>query len=208
MHTQQEQSPNSGLDREAEALRLLSEQVAIPLDQLIRFLDLGLEQGALLVQRLDAEGLLENKRFLVRDYPWLWLSRRGAERSGTGFPYREPDVSSIAHRRALNEVRLYLRGRAPEGRWVCERVVYRRRDPEDHLPDAVFEIGGERHAIEAELSTKTNPEIRQIVAQHSNRYDAVLYFCGPHPYNLLKRVQAEGRWPKLVVRRLPQGEPC
>ena len=29
----------------------------------------------------------------------------------------------------------------------------------------MFEIGGERHAIEAELSTKTNREIRQIVAE-------------------------------------------
>lgn len=208
MHAQPESSPSKGLDREADALRLLSEQVAMPLDQLARFLALDLGQGARLAQHLDERGLVESKRFLARDYPWLWLSRRGAERAGTGFPYREPDVSSIAHRRALNEIRLHLRDRAPEGRWVCERVVYRRRDPEDHLPDAVFEIGGERHAIEAELSTKTNSEIRQIVAEHSNRYDAVLYFCGPHPYNLLKRVQAEGRWPKLVVRRLPQGELC
>jgi len=208
MHAQQEQSQSKGLDREAGALRLLSEQVAIPLDQLTRFLGLELEQGALLVRRLERQGLLESRRFLVRDYRWLWLSRRGAQRAATGFPYREPDVSSIGHRRALNEVRLYLGARAPEGRWVCERVVYRRRDPEDHLPDAVLEIDGERHAIEVELSTKTNPEIHQIVSEHSKRYDAVLYFCGPHPYNLLKRVQAEGRWPKLIVRRLPQGDRC
>ena len=86
--------------------------------------------------------------------------------------------------------------------------MFRRRDPSDHLPDAVFEIGGERHAIEAELSHKGHHEIRLIVAQHSNRYDAVLYFCGPRTYNLMKRVQAEGRWPKLIVRRVPQGEPC
>jgi len=208
MHAQPEPSPSKGLDREAGALRVLSEQVAIPLDQLTRFLDLDLEQGVALAQRLDDQGLVQTRRFLVGDFPWLWLSRCGAGRAGTGFPYREPDVASLAHRRALNEIRLHLRDRAPEGRWVCERVVYRRRDPEDHLPDAVFEIDGERHAVEAELSTKTNREIRLIVAEHSNRYDAVLYFCGPHPYNLLKRVQAEGRWPKLVVRRLPQGEPC
>ena len=215
MHAQQEPSPRPGVPGHLElagdehrALRLLSEQVAIPLDQLARFLGLDMEEAVRTTQRLDEAGLVETRRFLVRDYPWLWLSNRGVRTADTGFPFREPDVASLAHRRALNEVRLYLAERAPEGRWVCERMVYRQRDPEDHLPDAVFEVGGERHAIEAELSTKRNREIRRIVAEHSNRYDAVLYFCGPYPYRLLKRVQAEGRWPKLAVRRVPVGEPC
>jgi hypothetical protein len=208
MHAQQEPSHLQASDRDSEALRLLAEQVAIPLDQLGRFLGLDLEHTVRLAQKLAAGGLIESKRFLVRDYPWLWLSHRGVRRAETGFPYRNPDVAGLAHRRALNEIRLHLAVRAPRGRWVCERAVYRQRDPEDHLPDAVFEIDGERHAVEAELSTKRNREIRLIVAEHSNRYDAVLYFCGRHPYNLLKRVQAEGRWPKLIVRRLPEGEPC
>lgn len=192
---------------ERVALRLLSEQAAIPLDQLARFLRLPLADAVALVQGLEEAGCTQHRRFLVRDYPWFWPNRRGARLAGTGFPYSAPDVAMLAHRRAVNEVRLHLAERAPQGRWVCERVVFRQRDPEDHLPDAVFEIGGERHAIEAELSTKRNREIRQIVAQHSNRYDAVIYFCGPATYGLMKRVQAEGRWPKLVVRRLPAGEP-
>jgi hypothetical protein len=195
-------------DARQRALRLLSEQVAIPLDQLARFLGGGLEEAVRMAQRFEEEGLIQTRRFLVRDYPWLWLTHRGARLAGTGFPYREPDVAGIAHRRALNGVRLYLAERAPQGRWVCERIVYRRRNPEDHLPDAVFEIGDERHAIEAELSSKRDSEIHRIVAEHSNRYDAVLYFCGPYPYRLLKRVQAEARWPKLVVRRVPEGESC
>ena len=193
---------------QATALRLLSEQVAIPLDQLARFLDRPLEGAVRVVQGLEEAGCVRHRRFLVRDMPWFWLNARGARLAGTGFVASAPDVAMLAHRRAVNEVRLHLAERAPEGRWICERAVYRQRDPEDHLPDAVFEIGGERHAIEAELSTKQNHEIRRIVAEHSDRYDAVLYFCGPYPYRLLKRVQAEGRWPKLIVRRVPQGEPC
>ena len=190
----------------ATALRLLSEQVAIPLDQLARFLRLPVDATVGVLQSLEDDGCLEHRRFLVRDYPWFWLSHRGAGQAETGFPYRLPDVSSLAHRRALNEIRLYLAERAPQGRWLCERVVYRQRDPSDHLPDAVFEVDGERHAIEAELSHKGNREIRLIVAQHSSRYDAVLYFCGARTYNLMKRVRDEGRWPKLVVRRLPEGD--
>jgi hypothetical protein len=191
---------------QATALRLLSEQVAIPLDQLARFLGCPLEGAVAVAQSLEEAGCVRHRRFLVRDMPWFWLNARGARLSGTGFVASTPDVAMLAHRRAVNEVRLHLAERAPEGRWVCERTVFRQRDPEDHLPDAVFEIGGERHAIEAELSLKGNDEIRRIVAEHSDRYDAVLYFCGPRTRRLLKRVQAEGRWPKLVVRRLPEGE--
>jgi len=208
MHAQPEARPPATDAFQDEALRLLSEQVTVPLDQLARFLGLPLEHAVRMVQRLDEEGLVESRRFLVRDFPWLWPSRRGARLSGTGFPYSAPEVALLAHRRAINEVRLCLAERAPQGRWVCERTVFRQRDPEDHLPDAVFETGGERHAIEAELTSKRNREIHRIVAEHSNRYDAVLYFCGPLPYNLLKRVQAEGRWPKLIVRRVPEGESC
>ena len=208
MHAQPKASHATGQERREEALRLLSEQAAIPLDQLGRLLGIPLESAVQIALRLDQAGLAESRRFLVRDYPWLWPSRRGARLAGTGFAYSVPDVALLAHRRAINEVRLHLAARAPQGRWVCERAVLRRRDPEDHLPDAVFEIDGERHAIEAELTSKRDREIHRIVAEHSNRYDAVLYFCGPLPYNLLRRVQAEGRWPKLVVRRVPEGEPC
>jgi hypothetical protein len=207
--------PSCLADRGAElgsehtkVLRLLSEQVAIPLDQIARFLDRPLERAVVVVQALEDAGCVRHRRFLVRDMPWFWLNARGARLASTGFVASAPDVAMLAHRRAINEVRLHLAERAPEGRWVCERTVFRQRDPEDHLPDAVFEIGGERHAIEAELSTKHNHEIRRIVAEHSNRYDAVLYFCGLYPYRLLKRVQAEGRWPKLLVRRLPEGIRC
>ncbi|MGA8744513.1 MAG: hypothetical protein WB507_01435 [Solirubrobacterales bacterium] len=217
MHAQPQSTkakrPRRGRYRDLEpeeraGLRLLSEQAAIPLDQLARFLDASLGDAVALVQGLEAAGCVEHRRFLVRDHPWFWPSNRGARLAATGFGYKSPDVAMLAHRRAVNEVRLYLAERAPLGRWVCERTVLRQRDPADHLPDAVFEIGGERHAIEAEISVKHNDEIRRIVAEHGNRYDAVLYFCGPSPYRLLKRVQAEGRWPKLIVRRVPQGEPC
>ncbi len=191
---------------QATALRLLSEQVAIPLDQLARMLDISIEAAVRTVQELETAGCLEHRRFLVAEGPWFWLTRRGSALAGTGFPYRVPDVSSLAHRRALNEIRLYLAELAPAGRWVCERVVYRRRDPNDHLPDALFEIDGERHAIEAELSCKGNREIRRIVAELSDRYDAVLYFCGPRTYRMMRRLSAEGRWPKLLVRGMPEGE--
>lgn len=193
---------------ELAALRLLSEQAAIPLDQLARFLGVSLAEAVAVVQGLEEAGCVEHRRFLVGDHPWFWPSRRGAAFAGTGFHYNRPDVAILAHRRAINEIRLYLSERAPQGRWICERAVGRRLDPDDHLPDAVFEVDGERHAIEAELSCKTRREIRLILARHSNRYDAVLYFCGPRTHRFMRSLQAEGRWPKLIVRRLPEAGSC
>jgi DNA-binding Lrp family transcriptional regulator len=201
------QTATAGLPPEAQrALRLLSEQVAIPLDQLSRLLDVSMQDTVRTVQELEAAGCLRHRRFLVAEGPWFWLNHRGLGLAGTGFGYRAPDVARLAHRRALNEIRIYLSERAPEGRWLCERMVYRRRDPNDHLPDALFEVDGERHAIEAELSPKSDREIRQILAELSQRYDAALYFCGPLTYRMMKRLSAEGRWPKLIVRRLPEAE--
>lgn len=192
---------------ERAALRLISEQVAIPLDQLARFLDGGVQEAVRIAGRLEEIGCVGHRRFLVADFPWLWLNSLGAQLVDTSFPSREPDVASLAHRRALNEIRLYLADRAPAGKWVCERVVYRRRDPADHIPDAILEIDGERHAIEAELTPKRHPQLRRIIAQHSNRYDAVIYFCNAATYPLLKRMQEEGRFPKLAVQHLPEAPP-
>ena len=201
------QTATAALEPEAQrALRLLSEQVAVPLDQLARLLDVSMERAVRTVQQLEAAGCLEHRRFLIAEGPWFWLSHRGVAARRNRLSLSGPDVASLAHRRALNEIRIYLSERAPEGRWLCERMVYRRRDPNDHLPDALFEIDGERHAIEAELSRKSDREIRQILTELSDRYDAALYFCGPLTYRMMKRLSAEGRWPKLVVRRLPEGE--
>jgi DNA-binding Lrp family transcriptional regulator len=199
------QAKTAALEPELQrALRLLSEQGAIPLDQLSRLLGLSLPDTIAVLQRLDAAGLIEHRRFLIRDHPWFWPSRRGARLSGTGFHYKAPEVAILAHRRGVNEIRLHLAESAPHGRWLSEREVFNRRDPNDHLPDAVFEIDGERHAIEAELSRKGRHEIRQIVAELSDRHDAVLYFCGPRTYRMMRRLSAEGRWPRLVVRQLPE----
>lgn len=199
---------HSHADTAQTALALLSQQGAVPLDQLARLLGTDLPDCVDIVQALDSAGLIEHRRFLVRDHPWFWPSRRGARQTDTGFRYAVPDVAILEHRRAVNEIRIYLTARAPQGVWVCEREVFRRRDPSEHLPDALFEIDGERHAIEAELSRKQLHHLHRVIAGHSDRYDAVLYFCGRRTHRFLRGVQAEARWPKLIVRPLPQAPRC
>jgi len=187
-------------------VRLLGEQVAMSLDQIARLVDYSVPDTTRFAQGLEEAGCVEGRRFLTNDYRWYWPTRRGLRLAGMDFHYREPGVTLLPHRRAINEVRLHLRERAPTGRWLSERIAYRRRAPGDHIPDAIFEIDGERHAIEVELSRKPAAKVRCIIAEHSERYDAVVYFCSRSTYAFMTSVMAERRWPKLVVSHLPTGE--
>src|SRR4029077_12134334 len=110
--------------------------------------------------------------------------------------------------RAITEIRLFLSKRAPQGVWKSERAIHGVPGTADHVPDAVFEIDGERHPIEVELSRKSPREVARILDRHSRRYDAVIYFCGPRTYGVMERIQAEGRCPKLRVRPVPWSGSC
>ncbi len=191
--------------REVEALGAMSEQVAIPLDQLARFLGCEVADAQAVVDRLDQAGCIRLEKFLTGDWVWIWLRKRGARLAGKGFPARRypPIVSGLSHRRAINEVRLLLEHRAPQGRWLSENLVRTQRETKADIPDAVFEVNGERHAIEVELSNKTKRRLRHTIEERSTRYDAVIYFCGPRTRKLLDDAKSEGCWPKLIVRDLP-----
>lgn len=184
-------------------LGLLCEQVAIPLDQLARFLNCARRDAARTVEGLREAGCIAQRRFLADEEAWIWATRRGAALSGTGLEYRTPTVRWLTHRRAVNEVRLHLAEREPDGRWICEREVGQAGEVDLPKPDGVFEVGGERHAIEVELSRKSRPVLRSILASHSRRYDAVVYFCSPQTRGLLEEVRRRERWPKLLVRDVP-----
>jgi hypothetical protein len=194
--------------RQRELLELLSEQGAVPLDQLVRFLGCKRSRVKVAIRSLEERGWIEHRQFLAGDTQWFWLSRKGVGVTGGAHRYTAPNVRSLPHRRAINETRLFLCDRAPAGRWRSERAIHGVAGSTEHVPDAVFEVGGERHAIEVELSRKPPRDIAEILDQHSRRYDAVIYFCGPRTYRLLMRVRAEGRWPKLHVRRLPRSGSC
>jgi DNA-binding MarR family transcriptional regulator len=195
--------------RQWELLELLSEQGAVPFDQLVRFLGCKRSRVKDSIRGLEQRGWIEQRQFLAGDARWFWLSRKGASVAHGAHRYTVPNVRSLPHRRAINETRLFLCDRAPAGRWSSERAVHGVAGSAEHVPDAVFEVGGERHAIEVELSRKPPRQVAEILDQHSLRYDAVIYFCGPRTYRLMNRVQAEGRWPKLIVQQLPRrGSSC
>lgn len=188
---------------EFELLRLIAEQGAIPFDQLARFLDCDQRRAANLAKHLTKSGFADYGRFLHAEPHWVWLSGRGTRVSGTGFAYLRPKIGAMARMRAVNEVRLHIARRAPEARWICGRSVVREQGLKGYRPNAVVEIGRERHAIVVKRRAHMPEHEREIIETHMARHDAVVAFCRPLPRNLLKRLQAEHHWPKLVVRDIP-----
>jgi hypothetical protein len=187
-----------------ELLRLLAEQAAIPFDQLARFCRCEPEQAVRLAKHLTKEGLTDYGRSLVDEPHWLWLTHWGARLSGTGFSPVPPRIGAIARMRAVNEVRLHIGARAPEARWISGRTVFREQGKRGHRPNAVVEIGAERHAIVVRMGQPKNPDHEVPALQtHMRRYDAVICFAGPRPLAHLKRIQSGHHWPKLVLRKIP-----
>ncbi len=189
---------------EFELLRLLAEQGAIPFDQLARFLDGDQRQAANVAKHLTKAGYADYGRILHDEPHWLWLSWRGAFLSTTGFKVGRPKVGAMARMRAVNEVRLHIARRAPEARWICARSIVREQGVRGYRPNAVVEVGGERHAILVRLRWQEREYVRDILETHMARYDAVIAFAKPQPRKQLERLAGEHHWPKLVVRDLPK----
>jgi hypothetical protein len=189
---------------EFELLRLLAEQGAIPFDQLARFLESEDSQAARVAKHLTKVGYADYGRILHDEPHWLWLSWRGAFLSGTGFKVGRPKVGAMARMRAVNEVRLHIARRAPEARWVCARSIVREQGVRGYRPNAVVEVGGERHAILVRLRWQEREYVRDALETHMARYDAVIAFAKLQPRKQLERLAAEHHWPKLVIRELPE----
>jgi hypothetical protein len=196
---------------EVTVLRFVSEQNAVTLTQLARFFGVYVADMARFVEEMRAQGWIEVRRLIKGDSPWVWLRGKGARHAGLGFSAVRPSLRTVGHWHAITETRLYLKEHAPSGVWICERKLRRRRYKgkgrrgkhrakvvnRAHIPDAIFRIEGEIHAIEAELSRKGPGMLEKIVAQHSSRYDAVVYFCSPLTFTDIKKQKLEERFPRL-----------
>ncbi len=189
---------------EHRVLRLVSEQSAIPMDQLARFLACGEERAHRVAEHLSKVGFAEYGRFLFEEPRWVWLTARGARFSGTGFAALRPKVGAMGRLRAINEVRLQIATHAPEARWLCGRGIVREQGKRGPRPSAALEIGAERHAILVKQAIgRAERREREILESLMRGYDAVVAFCAPAPQRLYLRLAAEHGWPRLIVRSIP-----
>ncbi len=190
--------------RDLEVLRWAAEQYAVRLDQLALLLGLGLRSARRTADRLAGAGLVERRRLLTDEPLWVWLTGDGERVAGSGFRVWQPRVGMLAHVAAVNAVRLHVAHSSPESGWVCERTLARERRGRDHLPDGVVLAGAERHAVEVELTVKSERRLRSVIGELCGSYDRVVYFCAPAVRRRLDRLAAADEWPGLVVRDLPR----
>jgi hypothetical protein len=191
--------------RDLDVLCWTGEQYAVRTDQLCVFLDCTPRTVQRLLLRLREQRLVEVRRVLVGEPAWAIPTVKGLRAAGLSFAAWRPTLGLLAHVAAVTDVRLHVQSRSPESEWVCERILAReKRNPREHLADAVVLLDGRRIAVEVELTVKSKRRTRAIVEELVGRYDAVLYYCAPGPHRLLSELSADGAWPSLGIRQLPE----
>lgn len=191
--------------RDLFVLGWVCEQYGVRADQLEVLLGCGPRTVQRLLARLRDAGLIGTRRLLVGESVWVIPTSKGLRAAGQGFGIWHPRLGGLAHVAAVTDVRLHIHARSPDSEWVAERVLAREREPGEHLPDGVvITEDGQRVAIEAELTVKSQHRVRLILNELSGRFDTVLYFCAPAPFRQLSGLAETGRWPRLGVRELPR----
>jgi hypothetical protein len=191
--------------RDLDTLGWVGEQYAVRVDQLAVFLDCVPRTVQRLLARLREQGLVEVRRVLVGEPAWVIPTAKGLRACGLSFGVWRPTLGLLAHVAAVTEVRLHVQSCSPGSEWVCERVLVREKlTPQEHLADAVVLLDGRRIAVEVELTVKSKRRTSAIIEELARRYDAVLYYCAPGPHRLLCELSADGAWPSLGLRELPE----
>ncbi len=188
------------------ALRLVSEQRAMPLDQVQEFLGISTERVEEITWTLCLAGLLERRSFLVREEPWVWLSAIGRTFLGLGY---EPfvfgvGVSQLEHFRAVNQVRFQVEQESA-GRWLEPREAAKLMGGRKAFrPDGVLMVGKESHAFKVEVTPKSMPRLREIIKDQCERFDYMVYICSPTVRRLLDRMPDVLSYKNLFLGELPK----
>jgi hypothetical protein len=186
-------------------LQLIAEQYAMPIDQLGHFAGVDERSAAEIVSELARLRYVERRTLLAGQPEWIWLTKRGADRSGTRFGGMCPKAGSLQRIRALNEVRLQVSRRAPGARWISGRSILRDQGKRGCRPHAVIEIEKERHAIAIRLGHIRAQEGEvEFLETLMARYDALIVFVTPERLAPQRRLADEHDWPKLVICSIPE----
>lgn len=184
-------------------LRWLACQYAGRTDHLKQLLGCGDRQTQRVIARLRAHDLVVCERILIREPPWIMPTATGLRLSATGFRMWPPNVVLLNHIAAVNQVRLHIEERSPDGRWISERQLARKEGTKKHLADGVVQLDGQTIAIEVELTAKSRARTTKIIETLAKSYDTVLYYAAPEPYEILTELNSSKRWPTLGIRELP-----
>jgi hypothetical protein len=159
-----------------------------------------------LARRLREAGLAESRQLLALQSTWLIPTRQGLRACGLSYRSWALTLDKMTHVQAVSDVRMHVEGNSPDVEWICERQLsLERGSSRRHLPDGVAVLAGRQAAIEVELTPKSNAKTMEILDEHTQNYDGIVYFCAPPAHRHLTRLQTAepGRWPMLAIRALP-----
>ena len=121
------------------------------------------------VKRWEQAGWVKSQRIRAYEPFWIWPTRRGLQKVGLPYSYRNLAATSLddlAHLYAINEIRLRTHNEEENG-WVSERQLLQGVTKVQgqqllHRPDAELRLeDGELAAIEAEFSFKKPFELAE-----------------------------------------------
>jgi len=205
-------------ERDLRGLQFIGEQKAVRSDQLIKVLGIENQKDPeSAIQRVLAkwrsEELIEQRRFLYKQDPWVWSTRKGLSWMGLHYKLYEPTPARLEHYYWVNEARLLVEAR--KHKWVSERYLQNQQaakkagSKEQHLPDAevTHSESGNVIAIEVEITPKSKDRLKTIVIDLLGRYKVVWYFVTPTTKKLLQELLEtvdEALKKRVVILDLPQ----
>jgi hypothetical protein len=206
--------------RDAVGLVTLAEMYAAPYDLLAVRLGVTEERVRGITARWRNAGLAATGR--LADGPvWCWLTAAGMRQVGHQWKAAPPPLARLAHIRAVLAARMWLEAgeawKAGRAWWRCERRLRDGRPAagQGHLPDgeALWPSipgsprGGERWAVEVELTPKDAARTQEIMAGLlSGQYAQVVYLCAPTAFGVVSRAAGQFRpeqAARVLVRELP-----
>lgn len=168
--------------RDVSAMRWISEQFAVRVDQLPRVLTEGTQE----VSRRTCRGVLERwtsadfvtrQKIFAREPAWVWLTRHGSNACGGSFKLWVPKFGNLNHVYWVNEIRLRTAIKHPDVLWVCERSIRKEQARGLHVPDAeLVSSDGGRVAVEVELTQKSAARACAIARELASRYSTIWFF--------------------------------
>jgi hypothetical protein len=167
------------------------------------------------LDRWERAGLVLRQRLYGRS----WVIPTAAGLAFAGLPYTpwRPSYGRLAHVHAVSVVRLALEAAAPGLAWISERALERERRQAGgtwHRADAAIEVPAPAdrpqlqqalHAIEAELTPKSRPNLTEVFDTLAGNTVAVTYFAPAGDVAALRVALAEvtaGRRPRVEARAL------
>ncbi len=194
-------------ERDRRMLALIGEQYAISLEQLARLIDRSLYTAACLRNRWLKAGWVEGRGLATEGPSMIWLTSEGVRAAGSPYRRWRPQPALAAHIHAVTEVRLLLERQLSLGEWWCERELAQRSAlpaaGRPHRPDGLLDTGGERIAIEVELSSKSRDRLTEILIELGQSYDQVWYFAPPSLKRTVAALAEAMPWQNIHVHPYP-----